>query len=143
MKFSSFMHLCTTLCDYHNLVSSHDAKYTSSQVKKSKPSTSKNSQPFQKPKKGFLQFNPPQQPTQPINNQVTTVKAAIPFTYGNPKIKFTPLPDTLHNTMSQLLQQKMITLPIVKPLDPTNPLPPTFQPNAYCHYHRQNGHDTK
>lgn len=35
----------------------------------------------------------------------------------------------------------MITLATVKPLDTTKPLPPTFKPNAYCHFHHQNGHD--
>ena len=30
MKFPSFMHLCTTLCEYHNSVSSHDSTSTSS-----------------------------------------------------------------------------------------------------------------
>lgn len=30
IKFPSFMHLCTTLCDYQNSISSHDSKSTSS-----------------------------------------------------------------------------------------------------------------
>lgn len=54
MKFPSFMHVCTTLCDYHNLVSSHDAKSTSSRVEKSEHANSNNSQSFQKQNKGLL-----------------------------------------------------------------------------------------
>jgi hypothetical protein len=74
---------------------------------------------------------------------VVVVKVVIPFSYGDPNMKFTPLPNTLHNTMTQLLGQKMITLPHIRTPYPSKLLPPRFKPNAYCHFHQQNGHDTK
>jgi hypothetical protein len=67
----------------------------------------------------------------------------IPFSYEDPKFQFTPLPDTLHNTMVQLVEKKMISLPLVKPLDPNKPLLLSHKNNDYCHFHQKNGHDIK
>lgn len=63
MKFPSFMHLCISLRDYQNLVSSHDTKPTSRQTEKSKLINQNNSQNFRKQNKGLLKLNPPQQTT--------------------------------------------------------------------------------
>jgi hypothetical protein len=69
------------------------------------------------------------------------MKAMIPFMYGDPKRQCTPLLDTLPNTMVQPVEKKMITLPPVKPLVPNKPKLPSPKPNAYFHFHQQNGHD--
>jgi hypothetical protein len=45
--------------------------------------------------------------------------------------------------MMQILEHKMITLPLVRTFDHNKPLPQKFKPNAYCHFHQQNEHDTK
>lgn len=103
MKFPTFLHLCTSLCDYQNLVSSHEVKPTSSQHEKFKATNQGNYQPFKRKNKGFLQINPPQQPNQPINNLVAILKIVIPYTYEDSKRKFTPLLDTLEDTIMELI----------------------------------------
>lgn len=71
------------------------------------------------------------------------MKVVIPFMYGDTKRQFTPLYDTLHNNMVQLVEKNMITLTPIKPLDPNKPNLSSDKPNAYCHFYQQNGYDTK
>lgn len=52
MKFPSFLHLCMTLCDYHNLISSRDSNSTSIQVENSEQNNQNNVQSFRKPNRG-------------------------------------------------------------------------------------------
>jgi hypothetical protein len=54
MKFPTFLHLCTTLHNYQNLVSSCEVKHISSRHEKSKAKDQKNYQTFRKKNKGFL-----------------------------------------------------------------------------------------
>jgi hypothetical protein len=72
-----------------------------------------------------------------------TTYTYVPFTYGDPNRKFTPLPDTLHNTMTQILGYKIINLPPIRTLDTNKPLPLNFKSNAYYHFHRQNRDEMK
>jgi hypothetical protein len=103
-------------------------------LKNSKSSNQNHYQPFKKKNKGFIQLNPPQL-TQHVDSQVVVVNKTNPFTFGDLNRQFTPLPDTLHNTMLQLLENKFITLSPIKFLYPTKPLPPNYISNSYFHYH--------
>jgi hypothetical protein len=91
IKFPTFLHLCTSLHDYRNLVSSHEVKPTSSQHENFEVVNQNSYQDFKGKNKGFLKINPPQQPKKPINNQFTIVKAMILDSYGDLKRQFTPL----------------------------------------------------
>jgi hypothetical protein len=142
MKFLTFSNLFNTLCDYQKLVSSLEIKKTSSQHEKSEVENQNNYQTFRRKNKGFLWIKPPQKITQPINNYVNFVKVVIPFSYGDLKRKFAPLPNTLHDTMMELVEQNMINLPLIMPLYPNNPLHPNHKPNDYYHFHQEKGHDT-
>lgn len=69
------------------------------------------------------------------------MKVVIPFKYWEPNRKFTPLPDTLCNTMLQILDKNFNTLPPIRTLNPTKLLLKIYIPNAYFDYHQQNEHD--
>jgi hypothetical protein len=58
MKLTTFLHLCTTLCDYQKLVNSHEAKPTSSCHEKFEVENLNNYQLFRKKKKRFSSNKP-------------------------------------------------------------------------------------
>lgn len=57
---------------------------------------------------------------------MAAINYVAPYHYGDPNRQFTPLPNSLHNTMNQLLQKRMLTFPPISLLDPNQPLPPSF-----------------
>jgi hypothetical protein len=45
--------------------------------------------------------------------------------------------------MLQILNNNLISLSLVRDLDPNKPLPSNYRPNPYCYFNRQKGHDKK
>jgi hypothetical protein len=134
LKFLSFTQMIITRSDYQNLVSSHELKTPSSHCENFESVPQNSYQPFNKKNKGFLKLDPPQ-PNQQVDNQVATINMKNSFAFGDINKKFTPLSDILHNTMLQLLNKNMISLPHVRALDPTKPLPSKYRKNSYCIFH--------
>lgn len=56
---------------------------------------------------------------------------------------FAPLFESLHSIMLRLINANVMKLSPINPIDTSKPLPTTFDPKAFCQYHRQARHDTE
>lgn len=85
----------------------------------------------------------PPKTSQHVESQVASIKTTNPYQFREHNRQFTPLLDTLHSIMLQILVKSLITLPPIRTIDPTKPLPLNYNANGFSHYRQQNGHDTK
>lgn len=102
-----------------------DVKNPPSHLEKFESTTQNKYQPFKKHNRVFLQLNSSQS-SQQANNQVATIKTTNPFSIVDRDRNFTPLLDTLHNIILELVEKNMLTIPHVKECDPNLPLPTSF-----------------
>lgn len=85
-----------------------------------------------KPTKIFIKFND----TNNNNNVNATTGVPSVSKFFKRKRQFTPLNESLHSIMSQLLHRNVIKLPPIKQVDPSKLASPYFDNNSFCQFHR-------
>ncbi|GLJ19066.1 hypothetical protein SUGI_0342280 [Cryptomeria japonica] len=136
-EFTSFQQLCATLHNYQLTVSQMEQSHPMAPSDKGDSSQ----QPFGKfkPNRDSIKFN-----ENIINNNVNVASGVPPISkFFKKERKYTPLNESLHSIMNKLLEQNVLTLPPIRQIDPAKITSPYFDNKAFCHFHRQPGHDTE
>ena len=138
MKYNSFQHLCTALCDYQLSSSHYENQNSSAQVGQSIGRSSQTNFKRNNNNMSFIKINGPN-----MNNfsNVSTITNPKKASY-HPR-KFTLISESYHSIMNQAMSNNILKLPPIKQVDPSKAQGPYFDANSFCHFHQTQGHDTE